>query len=153
LTTDVIDLPRRGQHVADVATAHFWAGGSSRNMMMHEAQELADRYVAAWNETDTTRRRSAIAALWTSTGEHYVGTREVRGYDALEARIASSHEKNVRGCGNRFRAVKDARTLHNAVTFHWEMLPSDRDEVLATGLEFLLLDAEGRIRIDYQFIV
>jgi hypothetical protein len=124
-----------------------------KDIAMHEPQQLADRYVAVWNETDPARRRLTIAELWTPTGEHYVGTREVRGHDALYERIIGSHEKNVTACGYRFRAVKDARAVHDAVTFHWEMLPGDREEVLATGRQFLILDPEGRIRIDYQFVL
>ncbi|HEV2677645.1 MAG TPA: nuclear transport factor 2 family protein [Aliidongia sp.] len=120
---------------------------------MDTAQQLADRYVAVWNETDADARRTAIAALWAPEGEHYVGAREVRGYEALEQRIIGSHEKNVRDNGHRFRAVQDARTLRDVVTFHWEMLPADGETVQATGLEVLIVDPQGRIRIDYQFIV
>ena len=118
---------------------------------MDNAQQLADRYVAVWRETDPEHRRRAIAELWAPDGEHYVGAREVRGYEQLEARIKGSHEKNIRDNGHRFRAVKDARTLRDVVTFHWEMLPADSDEVVATGLEILLIDATGRILVDYQF--
>ena len=45
------------------------------------------------------------------------------------------------------------RALHDAVTFHWEMLPADSEKVVATGLEFLLVDGQGRIRADYQFFL
>ena len=117
---------------------------------MNEAQQLADRYVEVWCETDPERRRRAIAELWTPDGEHYVGAREVRGYDDLEQRIKGSHEKNIRDNGHRFRAVKDARALRDVVTFHWEMLPADSEQVVATGLEILLIDATGRILVDYQ---
>ncbi|UDL91420.1 hypothetical protein LGH82_09300 [Mesorhizobium sp. PAMC28654] len=117
-----------------------------------DAQALADRYVAVWNETDDVRRRNAIAALWVPDGQHYVGTREARGYEALEARIRGSHEKNVRDDSNWFRAASDARLLHDVVTFHWEMLPAGSDAVLATGLEFLAVDDGGRILVDYQFV-
>lgn len=116
------------------------------------AQALADRYVAVWNETDDERRRATIAALWVPDGQHYAGTREACGYEALEARIRGSHEKNVRDDGNRFRAASNARLLHDVVTFHWEMLPADSDAVLATGLEFLAVDEGGRILADYQFV-
>lgn len=116
-----------------------------------DAQALADRYVAVWNETDEERRREAIAALWVPDGQHYVGAREARGYEALEERIRGSHEKNVRDDGNRFRAASNARLLHDVVTFYWEMLPADGDTVLATGLEYLSVDGEGRILVDYQF--
>jgi hypothetical protein len=120
---------------------------------MDNAQRLADRYAAVWNETDPERRRRAIAELWTPNGRHYVNTREACGYAALEQRITGSYEKNVRDGGRRFRAAQDARALRDAVTFHWEMLPADSDEVIATGLEFLILDREGHILVDYQFIL
>jgi hypothetical protein len=37
------------------------------------------------------------------------------------------------------------------VKFNWEMVSSD-GEAVAVGLEFLVLDPDGRIRLDYQFI-
>lgn len=121
--------------------------------MTFDAQDLADRYAAAWNEPDAHARREAIAALWAPDGEHYVGTREVRGHAALEERVTGSYLKNVRDAGHRFRAVQDAQRLRDVVTFHWEMVRPASGEVLATGLEFLQLDAQGRIRVDHQFIV
>jgi hypothetical protein len=121
-------------------------------MDMLDAQTLADRYVAVWNEKDEEKRRVAVAALWVPDGQHYVGDRAARGYDALEQRIRGSHEKNVRDNGNRFRAAKNVRRLHDVVTFHWEMLPADSETVLATGLEFLVIADDGRIVADYQLI-
>jgi hypothetical protein len=118
-----------------------------------DAQQLADRYVAVWNDTDAQARRRAIAALWTPDGVHYIGTREARGYDALESRITGSHEKNVRDGGHRFRAAQGARALRDVVTFFWEMLPADTEKVVAAGLEFLIVDGQGRIRVDYQFVL
>ncbi|MBV9539409.1 MAG: nuclear transport factor 2 family protein [Acidisphaera sp.] len=119
---------------------------------MFDPQRLADRYAALWNETDTERRRAEIRELWTPSGEHYVNAREVRGYAALEERVTGSHHKNVRDNGNRFRAVQDARALRDIVFFHWEMLPADREEVTASGMIILRVDAEGRILVDYQFV-
>jgi hypothetical protein len=119
---------------------------------MNAAQQLADRYVAVWNETDAEARRQAIANLWAPDGLHYVKTREARGYEALETRIVGSYEKNVRDGGNRFRAAKNAQALGGVVTFNWEMATAG-GEVAAVGLEFLVLDDRGRILTDYQFIV
>ena len=118
---------------------------------MLDAQELADRYIAVWLETDAESRRTQISKLWIPDGEHYVGEREARGYEALEQRIIGSHNKNVRDDGHRFRAAKDARALRDIVTFHWEMLPAEEDRVIGRGFEILLVDGEGRIRVDYQF--
>jgi len=72
---------------------------------------------------------------------------------ALEQRIIGSYEHNVRDGGHRFRAAQDARALRDVVTFHWEMLRTEGGEVVATGFEFLIVDPQGRIRIDYQFFL
>jgi hypothetical protein len=115
-----------------------------------EAQALAERYVDVWHVTGPAARRAAIAALWAPNGVHYVRTLEARGYDALEARVTGSHEKNVQIAGNRFRALA-AVALRNVVTFQWEMLTA-AGEADATGFEILLLDEDGKIVTDYQFV-
>jgi hypothetical protein len=120
---------------------------------MQSPQTFADSYVALWNETDTEARRRGIAALFAPDGQHFVGTRQVSGYPALEQRIVGSHVKNVQDGGNRFRAVQSAKALHDTITFFWEMVPNGNDKVLATGLEFLVLDSAGRVLTDYQFIL
>jgi hypothetical protein len=116
-------------------------------------QELAARYVAVWNESSPSVRRQRIAELWAPDGVHYVRTREARGYEALEKRVAESHEKNVRRTPNRFRAVRNAQALRDTVTFNWEMIAPDGEKVLAVGLEFLVVDDQGRIVADYQYVV
>jgi hypothetical protein len=125
------------------------ANQPGENMM--DAQTLANRYAAVWNERDEGSRRAAIAALWVPDGQHYVQGQQAQGYEALEKRIRGSHEKNVRDNGNRFRAASDARRLHDVVTFHWEMLPAGSETVLARGLEFLIVRDDGQIVVDYQF--
>jgi len=122
-------------------------------MSMSDTQIVAEDYVELWNESDGAQRRAAIERLWSQHAAHYVGLREAHGHEALALRVTGSHEKNVRDGGYRFRAVKDAKRLRNAVTFHWEMVEPETGRVAATGLEMLLLDADQKIRIDYQFIV
>jgi len=41
--------------------------------------------------------------------------------------------------------------LGDVVKFNWEMV-STSGEVVGVGLEFMILAADGRIRMDYQFI-
>jgi hypothetical protein len=115
-------------------------------------QELADRFVALWNLTDADARRTAIEAFWAPSGRHYVRTLEVNGYDALQQRVTGSHEKNVRDGGNVFRARQDARQVQDVVTLHWEMIPARGGDVLAVGLEVLVVDDEGAVLTDYQFV-
>lgn len=119
---------------------------------MLDAQTLADRYVAAWNERDAVRRRKAIAALWAPDGQRPGGAREAREYGLLGRRLPGSRERHVGHGGNRFRAARNAHRLSDVVTFRWEMLPADSETVLRSGLEFLIVDDEGRILTDHQFV-
>ncbi|HUB13645.1 MAG TPA: hypothetical protein VMB34_16980 [Acetobacteraceae bacterium] len=119
---------------------------------MSNAQDLANRYVAVWNEADADSRRRQIAELWAPDGQHYVDVREARGYDALEQRITGSYNKNVRDAGHRFYAVQDARELRDLVTFGWEMRPANDFHAVAQGFVVLLVNPEGCIRTDYLFM-
>ncbi len=133
------------------------------------AEELADRYLALWNEPDADRRRRMIAELWTEDGRHVLqppqeirgiaaqpgigltAILEARGYEEIEARVASAYEHWVGSEGLSFRGRGDAERLGDVVKFHWEAVSPD-GEVTAVGLVFFVLGADGRIRRDYVFI-
>jgi hypothetical protein len=134
------------------------------------AAELAERYVALWNEPDPDRRRRTIAELWTADGLHIlqppeeireVAARpglgmaailEARGYVEIEARAATAYDQWVEAEGLSFRQRDDAERLGDVVKFHWEALARD-GAVFAVGLNFLVLAADGRIERDYTFVV
>jgi hypothetical protein len=136
---------------------------------MRDPSELADRYVALWNEPDPDQRRQLIEELWTEDGAHLLqppkeireiaarpgiglsATLEARGHTALEARATSAHEAFVASGTFRFRRRDNVERLADIVKFNWEMVSTD-GEVVGVGLEFLLMAPDGRIRRDYQFI-
>lgn len=74
-----------------------------------------------------------------------------RGHAELEARVKRAYEEFVADAGNSFRARDDGTRLGDVVKFRWEMVTSS-GEVAGVGLEFVLLDSDGRILTDYQFI-
>jgi hypothetical protein len=135
---------------------------------MTDATALADRYVAVWNEPDPTRRRAAVEQLWSEDASHTLQPPqeiraaadalgvavdlEARGYAALEDRVTKSHAEFVEQGGFVFRPAGDAARLRDMVKLRWEMVPRAGGDVVATGLQILLLDPDGRIRLDYQFI-
>ena len=134
---------------------------------MNDPKELVDRYVEIWNEADAGRRRAAVAQLWTEDAVHlFQPPQEVietataldatpifqaRGHGELEARVARAYEKFVAPGQFLFRSRGAAARLADAVKFNWEMV-STEGEVVGAGLEFVVLAADGRIRLDYQFI-
>jgi hypothetical protein len=134
---------------------------------MRDAKELADRYIAIWNEADATRRRAAVTQLWTEDAVHlFQPPQEVvetataldatpifqaRGHGELEARVARAYEKFVAPGQFLFRSQGTAVRVADAVNFNWEMA-STKGQVAGAGREFVVLAADGRIRLDYQFI-
>jgi hypothetical protein len=134
------------------------------------AAELAEKYVALWNEPDADRRRRMIAELWAEDGRHILqppqeiraiaaqpgialtASLQAQGYEEIEARAASAYEHWVGSEGLSFRGRDDADRLDDVVKLHWEAVAKD-GTVVAVGLTFLVLAADGRIERDYTFIV
>jgi hypothetical protein len=116
--------------------------------MRLNAQALADRYVAAWNEPDAAKRSSAIAALWAPDA---LGHKGPRGYSVLTKLTLVAPGKSAGREGIRYRAAPTARLRGDVVTFRWEMLLAESETVLAGGLEFLIVDDDGRIVADHPF--
>ena len=123
------------------------------NDPMDTPSRLAERYVALWNQTDAALRRAEIEQLWVPGGEHFVRTLQARGYEELERRVTGSHEKNVRDGGYLFRVAGAVQALQDTLMFHWDMVPAGTTRVAALGLQFLKLAPDGRIAVDYQFIL
>jgi hypothetical protein len=134
-----------------------------------QAEQLADRYLALWNEPDADRRGRIIAELWTEDGSQILqppqemraiaaspgiglaATLEARGHAELEARAATSYEHWVGTEGLSFRGRDDVDGFGDVAKFHWEAVTRD-GEVAAVGLVFVVLAADGRIQRDYVFI-
>ena len=134
-----------------------------------QAEQLADRYLALWNEPDADRRRRMIAELWTDDGRHILqppqeirgiaaqpgigltAILEARGYQEIELRVASAYEHWVGSEGLSFRGRDDAERLGDVVKFHWEAVAKN-GEVFGVGLSFLVLAGSGRIERDYTFV-
>ena len=116
-----------------------------------ELNALAERYVAAWNEPDAVVRRRLVEELWVPEGANFTKGNEWHGYESLEARVRGAHEKWVRDGGCLFR-TRSADSHHDAARIVWEMVSIANGQVVSIGQEFLLLDGNGKIREDFQFI-
>lgn len=136
---------------------------------MPTVREVAERYVALWNEPDPERRGAAVRALWTEDGsqilqppqeirEHaatlgfFDSVLEARGHAALERRVTSAYERFVAPGAAAFRPRGTAVQLGDVLKLEWEYAPLDGRAATGGGTEFVLLAPDGRIRVDYQFI-
>jgi hypothetical protein len=119
---------------------------------MDAIEELAARYVAVWNEPDAAVRDAAVAGLWSADARAYTAANEYAGLDAITRRVTASYEKFVAGQGYAFSQLGPVQSHHDSVRIRWEMVPAAGGEAASGGTQFLLLDAHGRLRFDYQFI-
>lgn len=131
--------------------------------------ELAERYVALWNEPDPERRRATVHALWTDDGGQilhppqeireqaaavgfFAAVLEARGHAALEQRVAVAYEQFVASGNAVFRSRGTPVQVGDVLRFEWEYAPLDGGAAIGGGTEFALITPDGRIRTDYQFI-
>ncbi len=119
---------------------------------MVDMVELVSRYVALWNEADAERRRMAIAELWARDAIHCTRSLEARGHEGLEQRVADAYARFVATGEFRFALAGEADGHHDGVRFRWRMVRTFDEAVVAEGFDFLLIDRDGRIRADYQFV-
>jgi hypothetical protein len=136
---------------------------------MTETHELVERYMSLWNAPDPERRRQLVAELWTEDGAQILqppqemreiaarpgigmsATLEARGHAALAARSTSAYDEWVGRQGFQFKSRDNVDRIADVVKVNWEAVTA-AGEVDAVGLSFLVLDPDGRIRLDYQFI-
>jgi hypothetical protein len=133
-----------------------------------DPESLSDSYVGLWNEADAEARRERIAELWAKDGYQVVeppqdvrdaaatlgmtAALEARGHEALEARVTRAYEDFVDRGGYEFRAHGTPKRLGNIVRLKWEMIPVSGGPVAGAGLDILVLDDDGHIQADYQFV-
>jgi hypothetical protein len=92
LTCEVIDRPLRATYSC-----------SSRRNIPHDIRRESRQPVrGGLEQPDPSRRRQAIAALWTEDGAHFTPSLEARGHEAIEARITGAHDRFVRTEGYGF---------------------------------------------------
>jgi hypothetical protein len=117
---------------------------------MKEVADIVNDYVAVWNEADSERRRRRIRSVWLPDGTTCFRLMDAQGYDAIEQRVTGSWEKWLSEAKYLFRPKRFSHH-HDAIKLEFVMVRLADGEVEASGLSFLILDGEGKIRHDYQF--
>jgi hypothetical protein len=142
----------------------------SKHLDDNELARFAERYMNQWNESDPQIRRKLIAEIWAATGgqtlvdppveiresavnlNFAVPALEVRGHEALDARITRAYEMFVAPGDYSFAVGTATRLPAGLLGLAWSMVARADGSVAGGGYEVIGLDIDGRILIDHQYI-
>ena len=108
-----------------------------------QTEQLIERYLDAWNETDAAARRTAVADVYADGAQYVDPLADVTGHDQISELIGAVQEQVP---GHVFRlADGGVDAHHNIARFSWELVPATGGESLAVGFDVAVLEEDGRI--------
>ena len=113
---------------------------------MTSPQQIAERYLETFNETDAARRRELLEQLYTSQGTYIDPHVEVSGTDAIDAFIGQTQERFP---GFTFKLGGPVDAHHDQARFQWHAGPDGEPPIYA-GFDVIVTDG-GRICSVYGF--
>jgi ketosteroid isomerase-like protein len=109
---------------------------------MH-AQQLIERYLETWNETDADTRRAAVADVYADSAQYVDPLADVTGHDQISELIGAVQQQVP---GHVFRlADGGVDAHHNVARFTWELVPAAGGESLAIGFDVAVIEEDRRI--------
>ena len=107
---------------------------------MTDFDTLAQRYIAAWNETDADARSAAVAALYSEDARYTDPLVDAEGQDAIAATIGAVQQRFP---GFVFRLAGPVDAHHDQVRFTWSLGP-EGEEPPMIGSDVAVTDGDGR---------
>jgi SnoaL-like domain len=115
---------------------------------VHDFPQLAERYIAAWNETDAQARRRCLAALYAADGRLVDPMVDVAGPEAIADTIGAVQQQ-FPGFVCRLTGPVDGH--HDQFRFRWELGPRGEEAPIA-GTDVVTVDGDGRLRTVFGFL-
>ena len=104
-----------------------------------DTRELVDTYIAAWNETDETKRRDLIEQCWNETGTYTDPMLDVAGRDGLFGAI-SGFQSQMPGASIDLTSGIDQH--HDRVRFGWKLVGGPQE---IEGIDVAQVAGDGRL--------
>jgi SnoaL-like domain len=111
-------------------------------------QELIERYLAAWNETDAVKRRELVDAVWAPDGSYTDPLADVHGREAIDQLIGAVQQQ-FPGFVFTLGGAVDAH--HDQARFSWHLGPEGAAEPVVIGFDVAVVE-QDRIGSVYGFL-
>jgi hypothetical protein len=108
---------------------------------MTDAAQIADRYIAVWNETDQARRLALLTEGWAENATYVDPLMSGQGREHIGALIAAVHERFP---GFRFKLDGRADGHHDKVRFSWALGPESEADMIK-GTDFIVVE-DGQLK-------
>ena len=115
---------------------------------MDEYQNIAERYIDAWNATDEEKRSHLMSDLFSADATYVDPLVSVAGRTAISNVIAGAHAQFPSWT---FRLLGEVDGHHDQLRFRWQLGPSG-GEAPVEGFDAVALDADGRVRTVLGFL-
>lgn len=108
---------------------------------MADPKDVAETYLAAWNESDETKRQALLANSWSHDARYVDPLMSGDGHAGITAMIGAARAQ-FPGHGFTLRGTPDGHGAY--VRFAWD-LATETGPVVAGGTDVVKLDEDGRI--------
>ena len=104
-------------------------------------QDVIERYIACWNQTDPALRRKLIDEVWAQDASYIDPLGEATGHDAIDATIAAAQQQFP---GFRITLLGPVDSHHRQARFTWGLAP-DGAEPVVIGFDVAVATGDGRL--------
>jgi hypothetical protein len=111
--------------------------------------EIVERYLAAWNETDAVKRRSLVDGVWAADARYTDPLADAHGRAEIDGLIGAVQQQ-FPGFVFTLGGAVDAH--HDQARFSWHLGPAGAAEPVVIGFDVAILDGDGQIRSVYGFL-
>lgn len=103
---------------------------------MNQLNELADRYIAIWNEADDAQRRMLVEQTYTESATYIDPMMSGTGVEGITSMVKAAREQFP---GHQFRRSSEVESHNGHVRFSWELSAKDSPPI-ARGTDIGVLD-------------
>jgi hypothetical protein len=114
---------------------------------MNDYTQLAERYIAIWNEADPDARQEQIDSVWADEAIYVDPMVEANGHEEIGTMISGVQDQFP---GFAFRLTGEVDGHHDQLRFQWELGPGAEAPIV--GFDVAVIDESGRIMTVLGFL-